>query len=91
MQYSTVRAAVLALSIAFIALSPLHADSRVNINTADAETLASSLTGVGSTRAQAIVEDREAHGPFESVDDMTRVSGVGAATVDANRERISLD
>ena len=91
MQYSTVRAVVLALCIAFIALSPLHADSRVNINTADAETLASSLTGIGSTRAQAIVEDREAHGPFESVDDMARVSGVGAATVDANRERISLD
>ncbi|MCG7598914.1 ComEA family DNA-binding protein [Halomonas sp. McH1-25] len=60
------------------------ATSTVNINTADAETLAQ-LPGIGAAKAQAIVEDRTANGPFASVDELDRVSGVGAATVDGLR------
>lgn len=48
----------------------------VNINTAGVEEL-DELPGVGPATAQAIVEDREANGPFSSIEDLMRVSGIG--------------
>ena len=60
----------------------------VNINTADAETLASELNGVGISRANAIVAYRNKHGSFLSADDLLNVSGIGQATVDQNRNNI---
>ena len=48
----------------------------VNINTADAQLL-DELPGVGPATAQAIIEDREANGPFSSPEDIMRVSGIG--------------
>lgn len=75
----------LALSFAAFAASP------VNINSADATALASSLHGVGPAKAQAIVDYRQAHGPFKSVDQLASVKGIGAATVEKNRDRIQLD
>jgi competence protein ComEA len=62
----------------------------VNINTADAATLAAALDGVGASRAKAIVEYRDAHGPFKSVDDLAQVKGIGERVVDANRARIKV-
>jgi competence protein ComEA len=62
----------------------------VNINTADAETLAVALDGVGAARARAIVEYRDAHGPFRSVDDLAQVKGIGERVVAANRNRITV-
>lgn len=62
----------------------------VDINRADAETLASGLVGVGPSKAEAIVAERQANGPFQSVDDLARVQGIGAKTVELNRERITL-
>ena len=64
---------------------------QVNINEADAETIADVLVGVGLTRAQAIVQYRDEHGPFESVDDLIEVKGIGEATLRSNRERIRLE
>ena len=49
----------------------------VDINTADASELASGIKGVGEKRAMAIVEYRESHGPFQSVDELMKVKGVG--------------
>ncbi|MFV8835205.1 ComEA family DNA-binding protein [Aquisalimonas sp.] len=63
----------------------------VDLNTADAETLAAELDGVGESRAAAIVEYREANGGFDSVDALTNVQGVGPATVESNRERLTAD
>ena len=63
----------------------------VNINSADAATLAATLSGVGSSRAEAIVRYREMYGPFESIEELAEVSGVGSATLERNRERITLD
>jgi competence protein ComEA len=62
----------------------------VNINTADAATLAKSLDGIGASKAQAIVAWREAHGPFKSADDLTQVKGFGAKTLERNRAFILL-
>ena len=57
----------------------------VNINTADAETLAAGIKWVGPVKAEAIIEYREQHGPFQFVDELTLVEGIGEKTVDANR------
>lgn len=69
----------------------LAAEATVNINTASAEMLAETLSGVGIAKAHRIVEYREAHGPFESVDELAEVNGIGPATVARNREAITLE
>ena len=60
----------------------------VNINTADAETLARELVGIGPALAAAIIRDREANGPYESAAEITRVSGIGEKVLEDNRENI---
>ncbi|TQQ48989.1 ComEA family DNA-binding protein [Vibrio cholerae] len=62
----------------------------VNINTASAEELATLLKGIGLKKAQAIVDYREANGPFSNIDDLTNVKGIGEATVRNNATRILL-
>ena len=52
----------------------------VNINAADAAAL-QTLPGIGPSKAQAIVADRTANGPFTECGDLQRVRGVGPATV----------
>ncbi|TGG95521.1 helix-hairpin-helix domain-containing protein [Natronospirillum operosum] len=63
----------------------------VDINSADADTLAERLDGVGPNRAAAIVDWRQTHGPFESPDDLLSVSGIGPATLDTIRDQIVID
>ncbi|KQA23569.1 ComEA family DNA-binding protein [Vibrio metoecus] len=65
-------------------------DITVNINTASAEELATLLKGIGVKKAQAIVEYREANGPFLTIDDLAKVKGIGDATVRNNAARILL-
>jgi competence protein ComEA len=60
----------------------------VNINTADAETLAAELTGVGPALAAAIVNDRQANGLFSSPEALMRVRGVGEHIIQINRVNI---
>ena len=55
---------------------PSSASGLVNINSATASEL-QTLSGVGESTANAIVRDREQNGPFSSVDDLMRVSGIG--------------
>lgn len=68
-----------------------QAGEPVDINTADAETLASALVGVGDAKAAAIVAYREQFGRFESIDDLALVQGIGEATVARNRDRIRIN
>lgn len=63
----------------------------VNINTADADTLARELTGVGKARAEAIVAYRTKHGPFKSADDLVLVKGIGQKVIDENRANIRVE
>ncbi len=51
----------------------------VNINTADAATL-DTLPGIGPTKAQAIIDFRDANGSFATVEDIQEVSGIGPST-----------
>jgi len=60
----------------------------VNINTADAATLATELTGVGPALAEAIVADRAANGSFASAEALTRVKGIGNRIVEINKANI---
>ena len=60
----------------------------VNVNTADAKTISEELQGVGLSKAQAIVEYRQKHGPFKSADDLSLVKGIGERTVELNRDNI---
>lgn len=68
----------------------LAAADKVNVNEADAASLARALHGVGNARAEAIVAYREAHGPFRSVHELTRVPGIGPYTVEQNIDLIDL-
>lgn len=61
----------------------------VDINTASAEQLSESLQGVGPQKAAAIVAYREQHGPFRSLDELTKVKGIGTSLLDKNRGQIS--
>jgi len=73
----------------FVMLLPVLAlAGPVNVNTADAETISESLQGVGLSKARAIVEYRQKHGPFRSADDLSLVKGIGERTVELNREHI---
>lgn len=60
----------------------------VNINTADAETLALALDGVGLTRALDIIAYREEYGEFKNVEQIQQVRGIGIATFARNRTRM---
>lgn len=62
----------------------------VNINTADAATLAGTLKGVGLKKAEAIVAYRDEHGPFKSVDDLVNVKGIGEKSLEQFRSYVSL-
>ncbi len=53
---------------------------KVNINTADAQTL-QTLPGIGEKRAADIVADREANGPYRFPEEITRVKGIGEETL----------
>lgn len=63
---------------------------QVDVNTADAETISAELNGIGLSKARAIVEYREKHGPFRSVDDLSLVKGIGERTVERNRADIKV-
>lgn len=63
----------------------------VNINTADAETLARELTGVGPALAAAIVRDREENGPYEAPEELTRVRGIGPSVIENNKDDIRIE
>lgn len=62
----------------------------VDVNSADAATISAELQGIGMVKAQAIVEYRDTHGPFKSVDDLVLVKGIASRTVEINRADILL-
>lgn len=62
----------------------------INLNTA-AEGELTQLKGIGSIKAQQIMLYREAFGPFASIDELTKVKGIGDRTVAKNRARMSVE
>lgn len=81
---------VIALALAMGISALAWAGPSVNINTASADELAAALHGIGQAKAEAIVEYRDQNGPFEHLDELVNVRGVGMRTVDENRDRVTL-
>lgn len=66
------------------------AAKEVNINKADFITIAESLEGIGEAKAKAIVDYRNEHGPFTSLEQLGAVKGVGDKTLEKNATFIML-
>ena len=81
-------AAVLVPAIAF-ANTEFKGTETVNINRADAATLAAYLKGVGANKAKDIVRYRNANGKFKSIEDIKNVPGVGDETFKDNKRKMS--
>ena len=65
----------------------VHAE--VNINTATMQQF-TELDNIGFVKAAAIIEYRDKHGQFESVDDLLKVNGIGLAILEANRDMLTV-
>jgi competence protein ComEA len=76
--------------VALSAATPAKEPARkININKASYEEI-QTLPGIGPTYARAIVEYRKAHGPFQTIEDLEKVKGIGPATVERVRNLITL-
>ena len=65
--------------------------AQVNINTADADTLSNELSGIGQSKAEAIVAYREQHGPYKQLQDLANVKGIGLSTIEKNKSKMILE
>jgi competence protein ComEA len=77
----------LAITLSFSALAFA---AQVNINTVDAKTLAAAANGIGPVKAKAVVQYRKAHGSFSSLQELTKVKGIGPKTVEGNKDVLTV-
>ena len=66
------------------------AGEKVNLNTATLEEL-TELKGIGQAYAQRIIDYRQNYGPFEKIEDLMKVKGIGQKTFDANKDIITVE
>ncbi|HSL74643.1 MAG TPA: ComEA family DNA-binding protein [Ilumatobacteraceae bacterium] len=71
-----------------VAAAPVGPAAPLDVNRATAEQL-DELPGVGPATADAIVAERDRHGPFVDVDDLLRVPGIGPAKLEALRDSVT--
>ncbi len=67
-----------------------QAGQRINLNTADVSQL-STLTGVGESKALAIIAYREENGPFTSIEDIMNVPGIKEGTYEKIKDKIAIE
>ena len=82
------------LSAALVAaslLAPMAVAGPVDVNSADAKTLARELQGVGMSKAEAIVSYREKNGPFKSPEDLAKVKGLGKKIIEQNKTNLKFE
>ena len=72
-------------ALAAITISSITSAAPVNINTATASEIADALNGIGMSKAQAIVEYRQAYGQFSRADEIVFVRGIGESTFENNK------
>ena len=68
----------------------LMAAEKINLNTATLEELMT-LERIGPKYAQRIIDYRETNGPFEKIEDIMKVKGIGPKTFEANKDRITVE
>ncbi len=73
----------------FTTVAGIDSTGKVNLNTASLEDL-KTLNGIGDSKAQAIIDDRNENGPFGSIEELTRVSGIGEKTFESLRDYITV-
>lgn len=81
---------MLLLLLLLASFAPPAVAGPVDLNSADAATLARELKGIGEVRARAIVEHRRRNGPFRSVDELALVKGIGPRVIELNRPNLRL-
>ena len=86
----TTAVALQSLLLAALFAGPAFAADKVDINTADAQTIDRVLHNIGPAKAEAIVAHRDANGPYKSLEQLASVKGIGLKTVEKNRDRIQL-
>lgn len=62
----------------------------IDINTASADEIAAAIKGIGPKKAAAIVAYRQQHGPFQSVDELQKVPGIGDKLIQANKDNLTV-
>ncbi|PIE23959.1 MAG: Fis family transcriptional regulator [Neptuniibacter caesariensis] len=87
MKIHSLRALIFAL---FCTFSFSSFAQQLDLNNASADQIATVLKGVGPAKAQAIVDYRQANGPFKTLDELVRVKGIGQATLQKNLDRITV-
>jgi len=71
-------------------MSAQTSTAKINVNTANAQQIATTMTGVGESKAKAIVQYRKTNGKFKTLQDLENVDGIGAKTVEKNKGKILL-
>ena len=71
------------------AAATTNSNGKININTASLDELMA-LDGVGEKKAQAIIDYRYENGRFNSIEELTNVSGIGEKTFEKNKDRITV-
>jgi len=82
-------ACVMVISILMLPVY-LIAGEKINLNTATLEEL-TKLKRIGPAYAQRIIDYREKYGPFEKIQDLMKVKGIGQKTFDANKDIITVE
>ena len=83
------KAAFMSLAIAVTSSTVLAQEtSSVNVNSADEATL-TQLPGIGEVKAQAIIQDRETIGSYQTADYLARVEGIGEGTIENLRDQVT--
>ncbi len=80
---------VMVISILMVPVC-IMAGEKVNLNTATLEEL-TELKGIGQAYAQRIIDYRQNYGPFEKIEDLMKVKGIGQKTFDANKDIITVE
>ncbi|RLC28044.1 MAG: hypothetical protein DRH32_09585 [Deltaproteobacteria bacterium] len=82
--------AVFLMSMVPMAMADDDDGDKININTATVEQLIK-LKRIGSIYAEEIIRYREANGPFATVEDITKVKGIGQKTLEANIDVMTVE
>jgi competence protein ComEA len=80
---------LLVFSLAFMSF-PLFSATPLDINSATASQFAAVMSGVGEKKAEAIIAYRDTNGPFNSIEELSNVKGIGNALLERNKAFIQV-